>query len=549
MALSYSHENSAYWYPEPGSLNYTVMKRKIEENGESEGPPPKIPGNYSVPLPYGWQPPRVQVNMRGGGMRMARAGPWRGGAVPRGMPAYNPRGYFRGNGRGGRVAPPRYYEVLQQPYPRDYQKPSWLPHYQQHEPLSPQQPPPLPPPPLPPPPQAQQHQAHPPQHQHQHQHQHHHPHPHPHALSSSGTGDTSQIDPNQVEDPNAGNNIVVVRKAVTAPVSVVEETFTKPKSNKRRPMSQSYPSRPWNKEDAERALAVESSHMKGLRNQSLIIRFPDPELTKDMVKAFHPGIENVHFQVPSGPRYCFVQLSESTNADKTMKELEKIKFGSGTLKVEKKFSKDEEELSPEAIDPYTLYIGNLPTKVNIASVKEKFPTASRIDIGFAQRMKFTRYAFIRYNTVDEAIEAYKSTHNLVLDSRSIIVRFRRQRGPVGLPGESRPPKPPKAQKEAAKTQKGKKEKPVKPKEEEEEVEEEEEDDDEDDDDDDEDEDDDDDDDDEDEDDEEEDDDDDDEDEEPDDQDAADDDPDEEDEEDDEEEEEDDEDDSDSSSGA
>lgn len=68
-------------------------------------------------------------------------------------------------------------------------------------------------------------------------------------------------------------------------------------------MSQSYPSRPWNKEDAERALAAESSHMKGLRNQSLIIRFPDPELSKDMVKAFHPGIENVHFQVPIGHRY------------------------------------------------------------------------------------------------------------------------------------------------------------------------------------------------------------------------------------------------------
>lgn len=67
-------------------------------------------------------------------------------------------------------------------------------------------------------------------------------------------------------------------------------------------MSQSYPTRPWNKEDAERAVAAEFAHSKTLRNQSLIIRFPDPELNKEMVKAFYPEIENVHFQVPSGPR-------------------------------------------------------------------------------------------------------------------------------------------------------------------------------------------------------------------------------------------------------
>lgn len=52
-------------------------------------------------------------------------------------------------------------------------------------------------------------------------------------------------------------------------------------------------------------------------------------------------------------RYCFVQLTAKTNAEKAMKDLEQIKFGSGKLKVEKKFSKDEEDLSAEAIDPYT----------------------------------------------------------------------------------------------------------------------------------------------------------------------------------------------------
>lgn len=63
-----------------------------------------------------------------------------------------------------------------------------------------------------------------------------------------------------------------------------------------------YPSRPWNREDAERALKVEVETTINLKNESLIIRFPDPELSRDIVKSYHPSIANVHFQVPSGPR-------------------------------------------------------------------------------------------------------------------------------------------------------------------------------------------------------------------------------------------------------
>lgn len=195
-------------------------------------------------------------------------------------------------------------------------------------------------------------------------------------------------------------------------------------------------------------------------------------------------------------RYCFVQLAPEVNADKVIKMLENVKFGSGHLSVERKSTKQEEEASPESIDPYTLvekllltinfcialglernfsllifrlYIGNLPTNVNIQTVKEKFPDAARVDVGFAQRMRYTRfgyfphslshirqkitvalifpfsilnrYAFIRFNSVDDAIKAYKDNHNLVLDSRSIIVRFRRQKGQIDLPGESKPQQP------------------------------------------------------------------------------------------------------------
>ncbi|KZC05034.1 PREDICTED: uncharacterized protein DDB_G0284459 [Dufourea novaeangliae] len=218
---------------------------------------------------------------------------------------------------------------------------------------------------------------------------------------------------------------------------VLEEVVVK-KNKQRKPMSQSYPSRPWNREDAERALKIENEYNKTVKAQSLIIKFPDPDLNKDIVREFHPGIQNIHFQSPSGPRYCFIQMAESVDIDEAIKELEKIPFGIGHLKVERKSLRDEDNPMPEEIDPYTLYIGNLPESVNVNEVKSKFPTAARVDVGYAQKMRNTRYAFIRYNSVDESISAYKQAHDLMWDTRSIIVRFRRQRGNTCLPGEPKP---------------------------------------------------------------------------------------------------------------
>lgn len=51
---------------------------------------------------------------------------------------------------------------------------------------------------------------------------------------------------------------------------------------------------------------------------------------------------------------------------------------------------------------------------------------------------YYRYAFIRYNNVEESIAAYKQAHELMWDTRSIIVKFRRLRGNACLPGEPKP---------------------------------------------------------------------------------------------------------------
>lgn len=197
----------------------------------------------------------------------------------------------------------------------------------------------------------------------------------------------------------------------------------------------------WNKEDAVRALTLENAYNHLIKKvPMLILRFPDPELNKALIHSYSSAIETVHFQQPSRARYCFVQLKPDADIQAVKDEISQIDFGTGKIAVENKVTRHEvAEVTPEQLDPYTLYVGNLPTKLNVTIFKEKFPTAKRIDIGYAQRTKFTRYAFLHYDSVDESMEAFKSTYNLTIDARSLVVRFRRNKGSVGLSEKGKKP--------------------------------------------------------------------------------------------------------------
>lgn len=78
---------------------------------------------------------------------------------------------------------------------------------------------------------------------------------------------------------------------------------------KKKPLSQNIPQRKdWSVYDAKKAIEVEKEFNKRNRSISLIIKFPDTELNRDIVARFHPSIDTVHFQQPSTPRFCFVTL-------------------------------------------------------------------------------------------------------------------------------------------------------------------------------------------------------------------------------------------------
>lgn len=87
----------------------------------------------------------------------------------------------------------------------------------------------------------------------------------------------------------------------------VSETMGK--ASKMKPLSQDIPiEKKWDLKQAEEALNIEKEYNKRYKIHSVIIKFPDPELNKEMVTKFHQAIEKVHFQQPSTPRICHVTL-------------------------------------------------------------------------------------------------------------------------------------------------------------------------------------------------------------------------------------------------
>ncbi|KAL3282832.1 hypothetical protein HHI36_005995 [Cryptolaemus montrouzieri] len=206
---------------------------------------------------------------------------------------------------------------------------------------------------------------------------------------------------------------------------------------RKKPLSQAVPAkRAWTDEEARMAIEVEKEYNKLFKNHSLKIKFPDQELNREIVSKFHKSIETVYFQQPSNPRFCFVTLTDGADPNAVIEELNKIEFGLGFLSAEYKKDREEEQnVGADDIDPLTLYVGNLAQEVTKEDMVNFYPKNKRIDIGFAKKMRYTRYAFVSFKNVQDSIEAFKATHYADLHSKSMIVRFRRLHGTVGMPGE------------------------------------------------------------------------------------------------------------------
>ena len=183
--------------------------------------------------------------------------------------------------------------------------------------------------------------------------------------------------------------------------------------------------------NAEYAMTQQTEKTK-YQPEKILIKFPDPLLNNDIVMGYSNSIEAVKFSKVYEPRVCEIILKVGEDPNYVIQELKKIPFGEDYLDAERivSYVENKQTMKPEEIDPYTLFLGNLPTKLSIKDIQSIFPNAKSYDMGYVAKTKFTKYVFICYPNVEEALIAYKKNYNLILSNRKILLRFRRCRNGI-----------------------------------------------------------------------------------------------------------------------
>ncbi|EDW29057.1 GL18619 [Drosophila persimilis] len=159
----------------------------------------------------------------------------------------------------------------------------------------------------------------------------------------------------------------------------------------------------------------------------LIIRFPDPEITSDLVAGLSANISEAIGGSPSSrlePRYCTARLKAGADVEATISEINRVPFGNGFLKAERQVFSAEEEA--KSIDTRCLEVSHIPENMNKSAIKALFGTAKMVDMGGMR--KATR-ALVRFATFELAREAFG---DVSVASPQLSVRFRRVRRHSGL---------------------------------------------------------------------------------------------------------------------
>lgn len=170
---------------------------------------------------------------------------------------------------------------------------------------------------------------------------------------------------------------------------------------------------------------MEEQYYAKYNAKELIIKFPDPVLSEKIVKGFSNSITSVTFPFPIVPRECIVKLSDDTNVEKAIKEINRVRFGGGKLQAKKKLSDEQKlKIAPEEIDPLTIYYGNIPH----SKIFELKSILKNVDVQVGQnKRKPKSYAFATFRTFEEAVQGFNKSTKKFPPSQFITIRFKRNK--------------------------------------------------------------------------------------------------------------------------
>ncbi|XP_055690680.1 protein painting of fourth [Lutzomyia longipalpis] len=160
----------------------------------------------------------------------------------------------------------------------------------------------------------------------------------------------------------------------------------------------------------------------------LLIKFPDPKITRELVQKFSSSIDLVVFQQSVAPRQCLVRLHPEADVEAAIAELSRIPFGGGMISAElKNPDKEIKSNSLDEIDFCRIIVGNLPLNVPQEAIKGIFPTADSVEISPFIRLKSSQTAVFQFKSKEEAFDVYRQNRKLLFENRHLTIRFYRKR--------------------------------------------------------------------------------------------------------------------------
>jgi len=156
-----------------------------------------------------------------------------------------------------------------------------------------------------------------------------------------------------------------------------------------------------------------------------------PNTTNAQIKALNDAIKAVRRNDRS--KFAHVVFNSEAEAETAYAELKKAKVGGASIKVDysgeksrnidaSSWAKDKET---RPVNPLCLYVGNLPEQTTTKNVSAMFPSSTSCRIASNKSRKTGIYAFVTFETEQDARAAFNQAGTLKMKGRLVDVVYAR----------------------------------------------------------------------------------------------------------------------------
>ncbi|XP_022246551.1 nucleolin-like isoform X2 [Limulus polyphemus] len=180
----------------------------------------------------------------------------------------------------------------------------------------------------------------------------------------------------------------------------------------------------------DEAVKMSEERVKERNSRTLFVGQLPADTTLDEVKALSPDITVCRIPMRNGKKssvYAFVEFNSEKKAEENYEKLQKKTVGGKQIVIDYTGEKSANyKKSPEvnrAVDKKVLFVGSVTCDISLEDLAKVFPNSSQIDFVNPPGCSSGRNVYVKFNTEEEAAEAFSKTGKLKIKGNSLTVLF------------------------------------------------------------------------------------------------------------------------------